>query len=208
MGLVCNTGTLIYRENTIPNVLKCLPPNHLNTLTIIVDYQHRSDSFMSVTCTSLTGQNPEIVQNNIKNVGVISRDRSDKPRNENIHEIASYHLQTAIVHQGSLETLHVENWWSRSIKTNPTILMQDAVCSLFLKPSFAMLRLTDVCIPEGFIQNLLHAFLLSPCTQIQDLILEEIELVDGPSTNHLNILTETEMNSEGSNFKCLTFTVK
>lgn len=208
MGLVCNTGTLTYRENTIPNVLKCLPPNHLNTLTIIVDYQHRSDSFMSVTCTSLTGQDPEIVQNNIKHVRVISRDRSDKPRNENIHEIASYHLQTAIVHQGSLETLHVENWWSRSIKTNPTILMQDVVCSLFLKPSFAMLRLTDVCIPEGFIQNLLHAFLLSPCTQIQDLILEEIELVDEPSTNNLNILTETETNNEDSNFKCLTFTVK
>ena len=207
MSLVCNTGTLTYRENTIPNVLKCLPPNRLNTLTIVVDYQDRSDSFMSATCTSLTGRDPEIVQNNIKNVRVISRDRSDRLRNETIHEIASHHLQTTIVHQGSLETLHVENWWCRSVRTNRVILMQGALCSLFLKPSFVMLRLTDVCIPESFIQDLLHAFLLSPCTQLQDLILEDIELVDGPSANYHNTIP-TEMIYEGSIIKCLTFTVK
>ena len=105
---------------------------------------------------------------------------------------ASRNLGSMIPHMSSLHTLKLKGWWTEySEHAHPDhVSLLNVLCSFLEQPHSQCLSLVDTCLPLVYIQVLVRAFLLSPCSQLQTLKLENVSL-----TSRLGIIRRLRGNS-------------
>ena len=91
---------------------------------------------------------------------------------------ASRNLGLMIPTISSLHTLTLKKWWTKHSEHahQDHVNLIDVLCSFLKQPHFQCLALVDNCLPLVYIQRLVSAFLLSPCSQPQTLRLAKLLL--------------------------------